>query len=203
METKKITVTFTEELLGTAPANPDIYEEFIAGKRPAVTDGSDEAESLPDVNEEVAKNTTVFHRTPAGGPGIYDYQVKGFMKDACSMLRRLPSSESKALKAYKKIIDGLIFVTPRLISLNLPGGAEVGYCVRPLRAATMQGERISLARSETVPADTTMTFEVTVLDGTAHWNAVEEWLEYGKVRGLGQWRNSGKGRFEATIVTGE
>lgn len=25
--------------------------------------------------------------------------------------------------------------------------------------------------------------------------AVKEWLSYGKLRGLGQWRNSGKGRF--------
>ena len=25
---------------------------------------------------------------------------------------------------------------------------------------------------------------------------VREWLDYGKLRGLGQWRNSGKGRFE-------
>jgi hypothetical protein len=24
---------------------------------------------------------------------------------------------------------------------------------------------------------------------------VEEWLDYGCLRGLGQWRNSGKGRF--------
>jgi hypothetical protein len=24
---------------------------------------------------------------------------------------------------------------------------------------------------------------------------VKEWLNYGRVRGLGQWRNSGKGKF--------
>lgn len=26
--------------------------------------------------------------------------------------------------------------------------------------------------------------------------AIREWLDYGKLRGIGQWRNSGKGRFE-------
>ena len=26
--------------------------------------------------------------------------------------------------------------------------------------------------------------------------AVREWLDYGKLHGFGQWRNSGKGRFE-------
>ena len=29
---------------------------------------------------------------------------------------------------------------------------------------------------------------------------VIEWLEYGALRGLGQWRNSGKGRFEFEIA---
>lgn len=32
--------------------------------------------------------------------------------------------------------------------------------------------------------------------------AVLEWLDYGKLRGLGQWRNSGKGRFEYEVVEG-
>jgi hypothetical protein len=27
-------------------------------------------------------------------------------------------------------------------------------------------------------------------------NAVKEWLDYGELRGLGQWRNSGKGKFK-------
>lgn len=27
-----------------------------------------------------------------------------------------------------------------------------------------------------------------------------EWLDYGKLRGLGQWRNSGKGRFTYEIL---
>lgn len=27
-----------------------------------------------------------------------------------------------------------------------------------------------------------------------------EWLDYGKLRGLGQWRNSGKGRFTYELL---
>ena len=27
-----------------------------------------------------------------------------------------------------------------------------------------------------------------------------EWLDYGQLRGLGQWRNSGKGRFRYTLL---
>jgi hypothetical protein len=29
---------------------------------------------------------------------------------------------------------------------------------------------------------------------------VREWLDYGKLRGLGQWRNSGKGRFSWEVL---
>ena len=29
--------------------------------------------------------------------------------------------------------------------------------------------------------------------------ALHEWFDYGALRGLGQWRNSGKGRFHAAL----
>ena len=50
------------------------------------------------------KGKTVFPRTD-GQPILYDYQIKGFFKDACGMLARVKSKKSSALKAYKKIID--------------------------------------------------------------------------------------------------
>lgn len=34
-----------------------------------------------------------------------------------------------------------------------------------------------------------------------HMAAVLEWLDYGKLRGIGQWRNSGKGRFTYQILS--
>ena len=100
-------------------------------------------------------------------------------------------------QAYKKIIDGLIFVGPRQIPLILSG--EMTECQRPLRAQTAQGERVSLANSEQIPAGSTCEFEITCMDD-AHEKAVMEWLDYGKLRGLGQWRNSGKGRFTYEIL---
>lgn len=192
----KVTISLLEELLGTAPNNPDIYKEFIESKRAPSEDS--ETATLPAVDDELAKSTTVFHRDADGKPFMYDYQIKGFFKDACSSLKRVPSSRSAKLKAYKKEIDGLIFVNPRQIPLLLPAGGVVGICQRPLRAQTAQGERISLARSETVPAGTTLQVELTLLND-ALIDVVEEWLDYGKLRGLGQWRNSGKGRFSYTI----
>ena len=96
------------------------------------------------------------------------------------------------MKAYKKIIDGLIFVGPREIPIMFDG--DVGLIQRPLRAQTAQGERVALAMSETVPAGATMEFEVKVLDRKL-LPAVREWLDYGELRGLGQWRNAGHGAF--------
>ena len=96
------------------------------------------------------------------------------------------------MKAYKKIIDGCIFPQPRKIEIHMNG--EMGNCQRPLRAQTAQGERIALANSEAVPAGSWIEFTVECLEDK-HAAAVREWLNYGRYKGLGQWRNSGKGRF--------
>ena len=68
-----------------------------------------------------------------------------------------------------------------------------------LRAATAQGERVALASSETLPAGTTCEFEVQMMRDELE-PLVEEWLAYGELRGFGQWRNSGKGRFTCERV---
>nr|DAT50795.1 MAG TPA: hypothetical protein [Caudoviricetes sp.] len=46
-------------------------------------------------------------------------------------------------------------------------------CQRPLRAQTAQGERVSLANSEEIPAGSTCEFEITCMDD-AHEKAVIE-----------------------------
>ena len=135
---------------------------------------------------------TVFPRDENGNPIFWDYQVKGFFKDACGMLRKVSKTKSSGIKAYKKQIDGLIFIQERKIPFVYDG--NIGNCQRPLRAQTAQGERISLANSETIPAGATLEFTVECLVDS-DMDAVREWLDYGRLRGLGQWRNSGKGRF--------
>ena len=49
---------------------------------------------------------TIFPRDN-GVPIYWDYQIKGFFKDACGMLRKVTGSKSSKIKAYKKEIDGL------------------------------------------------------------------------------------------------
>jgi len=196
-KSRRIKLIFTEPLLGTTPLNEQLFEDFVASARADEAESQAEAAGLADA---VEKLSTGFHRTD-GRPILYDYQVKGFFKDACSMLRRIPGTLSAEVKAYKKMIDGLIFVVPRQIPLHMPEGAEISWLQRPLRAQTRQGERMALARSEVVPAGSWVGIEVLVPppDGRKPsdlWPLVGEWLDYGRVRGLGQWRNAGWGRFE-------
>jgi len=200
----KFEVEYIEELLGTASANPDIHSEFIASKAADDEEGAynrrsrDEkmAEEIAAIGVEGAQERamTVFPKLDDGTPFLWDYQWKGFFKDACSMLKKADGKRSKTLKAHKKEIDGLVFVYPRRIALKLPEDGEVGKLERPLRASTAQGERVCLASSETVPEGTTQEFYVEVLrDALADY--VLEWMDYGEKRGIGQWRNSGCGRF--------
>ena len=192
MAKMKVRLTLLEEILGTAPNDADVYGTFIGSNAPDAPSRKEEIEAL-GVDAVVEKGMTVFPRNAEGNPIIWDYQVKGFFKDACGMLRRVTKTKSSAMKAYKKVIDGLIFIEERQIPFSFSG--EIGDCQRPLRAQTAQGERVSLAKSETIPAGATIEFTVNCLVD-ADMDAVREWLDYGKLRGLGQWRNSGKGRFE-------
>jgi hypothetical protein len=190
----KIEITLTEEMLGTKAANPEVFATFIASKHPSGTPQRDELEQ-PENKEEAG--TTIFHRSPDGKLGIYDYQVKGFFKDACGAINRFDKDNRNGLEklaAYKTKIDGCIFVLPRFIPFVMVPGARVGICERPLRAETAQGPRVSVCRSETVPAGTKFVCELKILSGELK-PYILEWLNYGTLRGLGQWRNSGKGRF--------
>ena len=197
-------ITFTEGLLGTSPNDQDLYRNYIASKAPDATTMEDEVGAV-GVDGMVEKGMTVFPRTEDGQPFLYDYQIKGFYKDACSMLSRqakkdpetgkkVAVNESSKLTAFKKIIDGMIFPTPRQIVIHMPEGKGIGICQRPLRAQTAQGERVALSISEEVPAGSWCEFTVVLLD-ESHVPAVMEWMDYGALRGIGQWRNSGKGRF--------
>lgn len=197
MTTLKIKVVFDEEVLGTASSNPDIHREYIASNSPNALTLEEEVEAI-GTEEVFEKSMTIFPKNENGTPIAWDYQWKGFLKDAFGSLKKIPGTECGKIKAYKKEIDGLIFMSPRMIPFDLKG-KRTGICQRPLRASTAQGERVALASSETVPAGSEMTFEIKCLLDS-HIPAVIEALEYGSLRGFGQWRNSGKGRFHYEIL---
>lgn len=197
MQTIKVRITFFEELLGTCSGNPELHREFIASKAPDAESMKEEVAAI-GVDGVMEKSMTVFPRDENGNPFLYDYQIKGFFKDACGVLRKVPGTKASKVKAYKKEIDGLLFVSPRKIPLDLHGG-KMGVCERPLRASTAQGERIALSSSETAPEWTTIDIQIDCLTNDMYELALE-CLEYGKRRGIGQWRNSGKGRFLYELI---
>ena len=140
-------------------------------------------------------------------PFMWNYQVRGFFKDSCGLLSRGGAKYSGAMKAYKKVIDGNIFVGPRRIAWNIP---EVGIdeegnffkidpcnlpiLQRPLRIQGPTGERSAIASSEELPIGSSIKFYVEYMNAKDR-DAIIEWLDYGTVHGLGAWRNSGKGTF--------
>lgn len=191
MKEMRVRLTFMEELLGTCSNDPEIHSEFIASKAPDAQTREEEIASI-GADEVIEKAKTVFPKDENGNPFLWDYQVRGFFKGSCQALRAVKSTLSSKLKAYKKEIDLRIFVNERKIPIIFDG--EIGSCQRPLRAQTMQGERVSLANSETVPEGAVIEFTVNCLVDD-DIDLVREWLNYGRYNGIGQWRNSGKGRF--------
>ena len=203
MKKLHIRITTTEGMLGTSPADPKIYETYIGSNAPNAATLEEEIEAL-GADAVAERGMTVFSRTEDGRPMLYDYHIRGYFKETCGALSRLAGkdpvtgkklkgvNESSKLTAYKKVIDTLIFVKPREIPIEFEG--EIKTCQRSLRAQTMQGERVSLACSEEIPAGAVMEFWVICFDDS-HVAAVKEWLDHGEYHGLGQWRNSGKGTF--------
>lgn len=140
-------------------------------------------------------------------PFMWNYQMRGFFKDSCGLLSRGGAKHSAALKAYKKVIDGNIFVGPRRIAWDIPeyGIDEEGNTFkidpcnlpilqRPLRIQGPTGERSAIASSEELPIGSSMKFYIEFMNPKDR-DVILEWLDYGVMHGLGAWRNSGKGIF--------
>lgn len=193
MKKYRYVATFTEGLLATKPNDAEVHETYVAAKeRDAIADELTVEEKTLAKLDGLEKGKTIFHRDDDGCPIIWDYQVKGFLKEAFRSLSRDKESACAKVKAFLKVIDGNVFVGPRKIRLELPDGAALGTCQRPLRAQTMQGERVALASSEEAPAGTKIRFEVTVLMPGLE-KALDECWDYARFRFMGAWRNSGKG----------
>lgn len=197
LDTIKVRLTLTEDLLGTASGNKELYADYIATKAPNADMVEQEIEDF-DPELAMEKAMTIFPRKADGTPFLYDYQFKGFLKDSAGVLRKVSGTACSKVKAYKKEIDGLVFPRPRKIEIKLAG--EMGVCERPLRAQTPVGERVALSISESIPAGSTLEFEIGYMTDNMK-ELVMECLDYGALRGLGQWRNSGKGRFSYEILS--
>lgn len=191
MKELKVKIEFLQELLGTQTGDKEVYKNFIGSKAP---DAKTLEEEIANVGQDevIEKGKTFFPRVD-GNPVIYDYQIRGFFKEACKALSKISGTKSSGIKAYKQQIDLRIFVKDR--NNFLKNFDEVTDFQRPIRCSTMQGERISLAISEMLPIGTTCEFTVQCLDDK-DIELVKEWLDYGQFHGFLQFRNGGFGKFK-------
>lgn len=190
-------------ILGAQAANPKVHSEFIAAKAAKLAKGEEQTAMLPEANLET-KGLTVFLRDD-GALCLADYVIKGFLKEALGVIKGQVKLGNPTTK-----VDNLILVEPDYLHFTR-GGKPVTEAdeifERPLRAMTMQGPRVSVSASETIRPDWELEFTLTLIDNerTAKsvaltWEIIEEALNYGAIKGLGQWRNGQNGRFGWEIV---
>ncbi len=185
--TYKLKVMFLVGPLGTQPQK-EVATEYITSKV-ADANGDLPEDELATLPEELERGTTAFHKLN-GKPIFYDYQVKGFVKDAGQTFNGL-----RGVKNLRSKLDNLVFIEPRQIELHLPEGEGITFCERPLRAQTAMGPRVSLARSEQLPDGTWFECRLVVFNGPISEPLLRDLFSYGEKKGMGQWRNGGRGRF--------
>lgn len=181
----KIKIKLTTEMLGTVAQDPEVYKTYIESKKPEnVTE-----EEYLTVDKIEEKGWTGFHKDE-NGLFIFEYMIKGFLKAAGNVLKDIIK-----IKALRSKIDDYVFIKPRKIYLGQHKAD--GVIERPLRCMTMQGPRVTLARSDYINAGKEIEFEITIIP---HKEINEEvimtLLKHGEFMGLGQFRNGGYGRFE-------
>jgi hypothetical protein len=186
----KVKIKLTTEMLGTVTKDPEVYKTYIESKKPE-TVTEDEYLTVEKIEE---KGWTGFHQDE-GGMFIYEYMIKGFLKAAGNVLKDIIK-----IKALRSKIDDYVFIKPRKIYLGQLKAD--GVVERPLRAMTMMGPRVTLARSDYINAGKEIEFEIVLIP---HKEIKEETiltlLKHGELMGLGQFRNGGYGRFEIVSVT--
>lgn len=203
-------ITLLEPQLGTVPKNPEIYKKFIENLKPE--DQQDDESKTVEAREN--QGWTGFHRDEYG-VFIYDYMLKGFLKNAGNIIK-----EQMGVKALKSKIVNFVFVKPRRVHFDMTNAmkneelvaylgtgeatvrvGENGLAIleRPLRAETMQGPRVTLVASDVVGSGATLKAVLKVLDGPISEKILRNIVDYGQLQGLGQWRSAGWGSFDATI----
>jgi len=198
----KVRIELAEAMLGTTPVNPSIWAEHIATKQAKALkkEGMSADEIKAEIestvagvsgNDELDTGKTTFMKDEIGYY-VRDYFIKGFLKNSAKCMK-----EFGKVKQLRSKVRDYLHVRPRHIYVAKPN-SELQIIERPLRAQTPQGERVAIARSESVPAGTILDFELHSLNGVITKNCIEALLDFGQYEGLGQWRGSGAGRF--TVV---
>lgn len=197
---RKFRIKGTDTLLGSSPANKEVFTKFLVGKTKTPEEKQAALADVENIDENLEKGTTVFYRNN-GGLILKGYQVKGFLKSAAKALK-----DQLNLKSYLSKVDTYVFVMEKDIPIMRDGEQITepdGFLERPQRCETAQGPRISLAKSEEVQAPWYIDVTIRVVENTKtaksaaiNMDMIKDFLDYGALSGLLQWRNAGHGTFE-------
>ena len=194
-------IKFQERLIGSSPTSASIYQDYMAERaiKRGVTPAGDEEMTLPDGDGGAL---TGFPRDDTG-LFLWDYQLRGFLKEAARALRlKVPGKTKAEVNLTDSLVHQFVHVFPRRLYLTRDGAKFVepdGVLERPLRAMTMQGPRMTLAASEFVDEGCELEAKVFVLAGPITPEIVRQLIPYGQLVGLGQWRSGSNGRFTAEV----
>lgn len=189
----KLTITLLDKMLGTVPYDKEVFATHVQKK------ARDEGVPEDQLEQEVSSVESIEEKGWTGffkdenGLFISSHMIKGFLKNAAFVLK-----EQTKVKNAKSKVNNFVFISPKNIYV---GKHEPdGEIERPLRAETMQGPRVALARSDYLKEGTSFYCFIDILDNKEITEKyIRELLKYGEFMGLGQWRNSGKGQFSYTL----
>ena len=189
-----------EKITGVSLSD-DEKKEALAGKLDQL------AETFKELD---LKGTTVFFWDKEKDlPKIGDHMIYGYMKAASEAICQTRTVKRGTILQSAAFTTSIIskhvrceedFITfDQNIKTDEEG--QPAYLQRSLRAKTAQGPRISLAKSEQVPAGAKLKFKLKVMDGSPlEEKHLKEIFDYGKhFVGIGQWRNKGYGMFDTVI----
>jgi len=183
-------LTFVNEALGSQPGRNDPASNFIRDRareeHPELNIPPEEVESLPT---EISKGTTCFYRGSTGNAAFKSYQILGMLRAAATCLNGIGDVNNLRSK-----ISNAVRITPVTIDTGILS-EKLTILERPLRAQTAQGPRVTLARSECLPAGTEIKFDLDVIQlpkfafPEALLRAILDYAQ--SMSGIGQWVNSG------------
>ncbi len=190
---------------GEHPADPNDLSDVTKGRVDVEAMIAGETESIRDVEE---RGWTGFHEEANGvspedaKPFIFDYMIRGYACEAARTIREIGKVKQLSDK-FKRFVA----VKPRKIFFKAEDGSFITkrHCSvneRPLRGQTPQGPRVTVVRSDVIPAGTHLEFNLVVLKGGGITKPIiETVLSYGGTfMGLGQWRSGGWGRFDVIEI---
>lgn len=214
-ERRKYRLTLTEDLLGTVPTVKDLFTAYVATEE---TGGDEVADVKGDDNGK--PGYTTFYSDDKG-VYLYDFHIKGFLKEAGNVMKDMVTAKAQpkklkkgeaapppetvdavqqGVKGLRSKLDNFLFVFPRRIFLK---DKVDGVFERPIRILTPTGPRVALAKSDFIAAGLSFVIEIALLPHKElTWDLVENLLDYGQLKGLGQFRNGSYGRFTWERVEG-